>query len=302
VHHRRPAFDALVSSWQLALEADNKSDRTIGNYGDSVELFTRWLADNDGPTDPGDVTATHIRTWIVELIDTRSASTARTRWNGLRSFFAWCLEEGEISVNPMALVKAPAVEEKLVEMLTEEQLKAVIAACDGPGLLDRRDQAIILLCADNGGRLSEIALAQLENLDLRARELLVMGKGSRARVLPFGARTARAIDRYLRVRGRQRYAEGPWLWLSGKDGRGMTANGMHQMLKRRGAAAGVPGLHAHMFRHGFADAWLSGGGSEGDLMEIAGWRSRQMLQRYGAKRRAERAREAYRGRSPMDNL
>jgi site-specific recombinase XerD len=300
--HHRPAFAALVSSWQLALEAENKSDRTRGNYGDSVELFTRWLADHDGPADPADVTAADIRAWLVELHETRSASTARTRWNGLRSFFGWCLDEGEIPVNPMALVRAPAVDEKLVQFLTVDQLKAVIGACDGPTLLDRRDQAIILLCADNGGRLSEIALARLPDLDLRARALLVMGKGGRERILPFGARTARAIDRYLRLRGRQPFAEGPWLWLSGKDGRGMTANGMHQMLKRRGAAAGVPGLHAHMFRHGFADAWLSAGGSESDLMEIAGWRSRQMLNRYGAARRAERAREAYKDRSPMDNL
>jgi integrase len=74
------------------------------------------------------------------------------------------------------------------------------------------------------------------------------------------------------------------------------------MLRRRGREIGVPGLHAHMLRHGFADAWLKAGGNEGDLMELAGWRSRQMLTRYAAATRAERAREAYRSRSPMDRL
>jgi integrase/recombinase XerC len=297
-----PAFAALVESWILTLEAENKSERTIAGYTESIELLTRWLLDRGLAKDPADVTTAMCREWLVELRETRSASTARTRWNGLRSFFGWCHEEGETSGNPMGLVKAPALPERLVEFLSVDQLKDVIAACEGPRMVDRRDQAIILLCADNGGRLSEIALAKVEDLDLRARALLVVGKGNRERILPFGARTARAIDRYLRLRGRQPFAEGPWLWLSGKDGRGMSANGMHQMLKRRGAAAGVPELHAHMFRHGFADAWLSAGGSESDLMEIAGWRSRQMLNRYGAARRAERAREAYKGRSPMDNL
>jgi site-specific recombinase XerD len=297
-----PAFTALISSWTLALEAEAKSDRTVGNYGESLELFVRWLVDHDHPRDPGSITAELLRAWLVELIETRSASTARTRWNGLRSFFAWCHEEGETESNPMGLVKAPALPEKVLEFLTVEQLRAVIAACEGPLMVDRRDQALILLYADTGARLSEVAAAVVDRLDLRARQLLIVGKGNRERVLPFGARTARSLDRYLRVRGRQPYAEGPWLWLSGKDGRGMSSNGVHQMLKRRGAQAGVPGLHAHMFRRGFADAWLRGGGAEGDLMELAGWRSRQMVTRYAAATRAERAREAYRGRSPMDNL
>lgn len=300
--HQATALRALIPSWTLALEAENKSRRTVGGYADSLELFARWLEETDRVTLPEDITTATLREWLVELTETRSASTARTRWNGLRSFFAWAAEEEEIPDNPMALVKAPALPEKLVEFLSVEQLKQVIAACEGPLLVDRRDQALILLYADTGARLSEVATAALEDLDLRERTLRIMGKGRRERVLPFGARTARALDRYLRVRGRQPYAEGPWLWLSGKTGRGMTANAVHQMLKRRGREAGVPGLHAHMFRHGFADAWLRAGGTEGDLMELAGWRSRQMVTRYAAATRAERAREAYRGRSPMDNL
>lgn len=297
-----PAFTALIDSWSLTMEAENKSPRTVGNYRETLDLFVRWLLDHDRKIRPDEVTVTELREWLVELRETRSASTARTRWNGLRSFFAWCAAEGEIPVNPMADIKAPAVEERVMDMLTVEQLRDVIAACQGPRLIDRRDEALILTYADTGARLSELALAELANLDLRERTLLVVGKGRRERVLPFGARTARALDRYLRIRGRQPYAEGPWLWLSGKDGRAIAPDGIKQMLRRRGKEAGVVGLHAHMFRHGFADAWLRSGGSESDLMELAGWRSRQMLTRYAAKTRGDRARESYRGRSPMDNL
>lgn len=298
------ALEALIRSWIITLEAENKAERTVGNYTESMRLLVRWLEDpdHDRPVAPEAITTEVLRTWIVELIDTRSASTARTRWNGLRHFFAWCLEEGELDVNPMALIKAPEVEEKLVDMLTVEEFKLLLAVCDGPRMVDRRDQALIMTYADTGARLSELALAAKDNLDLRERSLLVMGKGRRERVLPFGARTAKALDRYLRVRDRQPFSDTPALWLSGKDGRGITADGIKQMLRRRGAQAGLRRVHAHMFRHGFADAWLRSGGAEGDLMELAGWRSRQMLTRYAAKNRADRAREAYKARSPMDNL
>src|SRR5215217_5777757 len=89
-----------------------------------------------------------------------------------------------------------------------------------------------------------------------------------------------ALERYLRVRTRHKHAELPWLWI-GLRGR-LTAYGVVMMLRRRGRQAGLPGLHPPQFRHTSAHQWLAEGGGETDLMRLAGWKSRFMLQRYGA--------------------
>lgn len=295
-------FAPLVESWAIALEAEGKSPKTLDGYALSLQLFARWLDEEHGLTGPEEVTTDLCRRFLAWQYQVNAPSTAKTRWVGLQSFFKWMDAEGELSPSPMVTVKAPHVPEKPAEMLTPAQLRQLLKGVTGDLLVDRRDLALFHMYGDTGARLSEIALLEVGDVDLRAREARVLGKGRKERIVPFGAATARSVDRYLRMRGRQRWAHLSALWLSGRDGRAMTPNAVQQMFRRRGKEILGVNLHPHMLRHTFADAWLQGDGREGDLMELAGWQSRQMLSRYARKTRSERARAAYQGRSPMDRL
>jgi site-specific recombinase XerD len=294
-------FGGLLDSFTLALDAEGKSPKTVENYSRAVFAFARWLREHDLADDVTTVRADNVRGWLVSLKGNVSPSTEYRNYSGCRQFFAWCVREGELDVSPMVNVRPPKVPEPRTVMLTADQMRALLADCAGKDFVSRRDTAIVMVLADTGMRRAELSALAVDDVDLRARVAYVVGKGRRPRTVPFGARTAQALDRYLRLRRQHAMADRPSLWLAEK-GRGvLTHDGIRQMLARRGESIGVR-VHAHMFRHGFADAWLRSGGSPNDLQELAGWRSPQMVNRYAAANRAERARAAYRRLSPMDAL
>lgn len=281
----------LAASWTVDLAAEDKSPRTIECYLEAVTQFAAFLAAQGMPTQVADIQRTHVAAFQASVLARWTASTAANRYRALRRFFGWLVEIEEIDASPMAAMKPPAVVEKEIEVLRDADLTRLLRSCGGHGFTEVRDTAMFRVLIDTGMRRSELAGLTVDDVDWDYQVLHVLGKGRRPRPCPFNPKTAKALDRYLRVRAKHPFSPSPHLWL-GRRGP-LTTDGVKQMVERRGEGVGLH-LHAHRFRHTFAHDWMAQGGPEGDLMRLVGWKSRQMLDRYGASAAQERAQEAHR--------
>lgn len=288
-----PTLRTLVPSFRLHLLASNRSQRTVETYLRALEGLTQHLEVASLPTEVRAVRKAHVEAFVSDRLLHVKPATISVQYRALVQFFKWAVAEEEMASSPMARMHPPIVPEEPPAILTRDEIRRLLHACEGSGFLARRDLSIVRLLLDTGMRRSEAAGLRIEDIDLADQTALVVNaKYRRPRVVPFGRRTAQALDRYLRVRALHRMAHRPELWLS--KGGTLTGDGLYQAVKTRGRQAGVPDVFCHQMRHSFAHMWLASGGQEGDLMRLAGWRSREMLARYGASAADQRAREAFR--------
>ena len=263
-----PRLPDLARSFERHLRAENKSDRTVETYLEAVRLLKAFLARRG--VDLAEADRAQIEAFLADLLARWKPATAANRYRSLKVFYAWLEDEGEITADPMAKMKPPAIPEQPIPVVPDEALRRLFAACAGKDFEARRDTAMIMLLLDSGARRAELVGLRVEDLDFEHDVARVIGKGRRERALPFGRKTAVALDRYLRVRSRHAHAASPWLWLGQKGPLTATGPGADALAPRppgrhRGPARApaAPHVRPRLARPGWArdgshaDRWLA---------------------------------------------
>lgn len=286
----------LADSWIVSLRAARKSAQTVAVYQRSAEQYLRFCEASDLLP----MRRRSLDQFIADLMDNgREASTARSRLTGVKSLTAWLLSENEIELDPFTGVKRPRVDTKVLEPLTDDQIRAMLATCAVRSGIPRdvkfrniRDEAILRIMVETGLRAGEVLGVAAE--DARWKEsppylIVRKSKTHTGRMVPFSATAALALDRYLRQRRSHPLATSPALWLGARKSAALTYAGLYDTLVDRARRSGISDFHPHLLRHTAAHRWLAAGGSESGLMAVAGWARPDMLVRYTKARQQDRA-------------
>jgi site-specific recombinase XerD len=296
-----------LEGYFLAAYARRLSQHTIADYSRAFSKLEHFLA-----TDPplASITASDIRAFQNSLSHLSDKSVLNHHI-ALSALWTWAQQEQLVADNIVRQVKAPKPEKRANVPYTEQDVKAMLAACDRtqayarPGKrrsdhrlpTAKRDRAILTLLVDTGLRASELCDLRIIDADLRNENVHVMGKGDKERTVPFCSRTAQVLWRYLVTRDDRSPSHN--LFTTRGGGR-MDRHNLRHMVQGAARRAGVQRANVHRFRHTFAINFLRNGGNVFALKEALGHESMNTVLRYLDVAQAD-VKEAHRIASPVAN-
>jgi integrase/recombinase XerD len=242
----------------LAVERGLAQSTVVG-YVDAVKPFLAEL-DEDG-FDLGELTAARVTAFVVARCPGQSRGAAKMTVCALRSLLGFLHVEGLIAESLVGAVPSAASWRLsgLPRFLEDDQAQALLDSCDLQSVTGRRDLAILTLLLRLGLRAGEVAGLSLEDVDWRAGDLVVLGKGRRSERLPLPVDVGEAISGYLRD-GRPGSALDRTVFIRIKaPHRRLTTGGVTQVVFAAGERAGLGRIHAHRLRHTAATSMLRAG-------------------------------------------
>ena len=242
------------------------SPNTVASYVHDVNC----LLDANPGKKPGDFTVDDISSHLAGLRLSKR-SQARTL-SGLRSFFDWCVAEGEIGSNPAERVDSPKPGHYLPGVLSVEEVQAIMDSVDINAWFGRRNRAILEVLYGCGLRVSEAVNLKLQDVFLKDGFLRVIGKGNKQRLVPMGEMAVQAMEAYLEDRAvyPATREDSEFVFLN-RNGKPLSRISMFNMVKNQAMAAGVQKeISPHTFRHSFATHLVEGGADLRTVQEMLG--------------------------------
>ena len=291
-------FEGYLRTFLLTCKVNELSPHTIECYEYKIGVFISFCH-SLGVTDPAQVTADDVRQFILHLQENNNSVSVSDYYKCIKRFFNWLVEEGVLESSPMARIRMPKVEHKVIIPFKPEQLKTLLKFCDPSTFCGLRNRALILTFVDTGVRLEEMWKMNIEDLDLGRGIITIQGKGANERVVSVGIGARKALLRYLLSRHDRLLC----VWVT-EESRPLTYDGLAMIfktLKKRVDFSDVR-CSAHTFRHTFATRALMNGASEFEVQSLLGHSTLAMTRRYAATLKSEQAVIAHKNFSPVDNL
>ena len=235
------------------------SKNTIEAYSRDLRRFLQFLEQKD--LSPLRVTQDHVTAYMASLEGSLSIRSAARNLSALKMFFRFLVSDERIEQSPVRLLNTPKIPHKLPEVLTHEEVDMLLSKPDSSNPRGQRDKAMLECLYATGLRVSELIGLGTTGVNLEAGFVRTLGKGSKERMVPMGARALEALKEYLED-GRIRFLKGRssgFLFLNTR-GNPLTRQGFWKIIKQYGLAAGInKRITPHSLRHSFATHLLEFG-------------------------------------------
>ena len=254
---------------------------TVRNYVWVARVFLAWRETTTGALELERLDAAAVSEFVLEQASRSCVGTAKCVVTRLRVLLRFLHLEGEIELALAGAVPSVAGWRLagLIKALDTRSVARLLASCDRRTRVGRRDFAIVVLLVRLGLRAGEVAALELGDVDWRAGEILVRGKGGRQERLPLPSDVGEALAGWLE-RGRPRRESvfvftrlrAPYVALS--------SGAVSQLVRRASVRAGLPAVGAHRLRHTAATEMLRAGGSLTEVGQVLRHRSRDVTSIY----------------------
>lgn len=291
---RKTTLDYGYDLFVLDCQSRRLTDGTLQFYKAKLCPFIRWCQ-GQGIEYLPDIEAVHIRKYLVSIAERDLSEQYQDNIaRAIRAWLNYCIRDELIEKNPFDKVKMTKLSKKILPALTEDEIKTVLHACN-----TKRDEAICLFLLDSGVRVSELCALNIASVNMKSGAVGVkQGKGKKDRTTYVGARTRKALLRYLATRNNP--ASNAPLFL-GRYGERLTVSGMVQLMDRLRERSGVANLNCHTFRRTMAINAVRNGMNVHVLARMLGHADIQMLRRY-LDINVDDLADAHREHGPVDNM
>ena len=218
-----------------------------------------------------------LRDFVYELKESGAApASIRRKISALHTYFGFLQAEGVADSDPSELLDGPKTRRRLPVVLTASEVTRLLEAAEGSDPTALRDRAILEVLYAAGLRISELVGLNVRDMDFTEQLVVVVGKGSKERIVPFGSAALRAVTAYVHrarpslMRGRRGLEREGALFLN-RRGRRLSRKGVWEIVRRYVALAGIDKrVTPHTLRHTFATHLLEGGADIAAVQEMLG--------------------------------
>lgn len=262
-------MNPLLRDYRNYLKIERTMSRnTVASYCSDMEMFLAAV-----PVEVKDVSPSDIEDYLQGRTGISKRSQARIL-SSLRSFFSWLVIEGVIADNPCDKVDSPKLGRFLPDVLSVEEVSAIMDSVDVSTWQGKRDRAILEVLYGCGLRVSEAVELKISCLYFDEGFIRIIGKGNKERLVPAGEMAADAVNEYLEHRPSPYDAKSDDLVFLNRFGRSLSRQSMFKMIKKQALIADVrKEISPHTFRHSFATHLVENGADLRLVQEMLGHES-----------------------------